>query len=238
MSRTITCIACTPPTSYSSDAEYKQHLMDVHGATSTVEAIRMERSKRQNLPNHVSTPQVTIPAGGIPVGPGIEPSPEFIQVVTEAQSSSNQLTPPVIIPSIITVPFNIPTPAIKEIKLQYLYQGDCPDCRTPVRTIMVEAKGELIASAFCISCNKVLKQLTVQPILDPHDRNNGSKANTSVREEMRHLPETSKNNVQNNSGRDTSVGVQRTTRRRSKAKMGRKEEVGDKTELTTGDKKN
>lgn len=57
-----------------------------------------------------------------------------------------------------------PPPPIKIIKLKYAFEGECPDCRTPIKTLKVSFESKDAIIGFCINCNKELLKQFVIPI--------------------------------------------------------------------------
>ena len=52
----------------------------------------------------------------------------------------------------------------KEIELLYKYEGECPDCFTPVQTIMVPVGDFDYAVAYCSACKRQFNKQAVIPI--------------------------------------------------------------------------
>lgn len=145
----IICPACSPPTNWATDKEYTDHLVSFHGTTSPDEAIKLERIKKKNSP-------VQLPPG---IPDTAAPTPEFTQTMQEIErAKASQVTPS-------------PTPAPQPLKvepkpliLKYKFDGVCPKCNNPVRTIVNEFEGKLIANAYCMFCDETMAQIPVEKI--------------------------------------------------------------------------
>lgn len=146
----IQCIACTPPTKWANEAEYQDHLISFHGTASTDEAVKLERAKRKNTP-------VELPPG---IPPSAAPTPEFVQTMNEIEKAS---IPNVPLPVGPTLPPQ-PKPEQKPLILKYKFDGNCPKCNNPVRTIVNDFEGKLIANAYCMFCDETVQQIPVERI--------------------------------------------------------------------------
>lgn len=60
-----------------------------------------------------------------------------------------------------------PPMIVKPLVLTYRWDGSCPVCNTEVKTIDVDLGEEWVVVAFCIACNKKLKQQEVLPLPKP-----------------------------------------------------------------------
>lgn len=146
----IQCMACTPPTNWDTEEEYKDHLVSFHGTTSADEAMKLERAKKQNTP-------VDLPPGILVTA---APTPEFTKTMQEIErAKASQQTPPP------TPASNLP-PKVepKPLVLKYRFDGNCPKCNNPVRTIVNKFDNKLIANAYCMFCDETIQQIPVEPI--------------------------------------------------------------------------
>lgn len=143
------CPACDPPTNWESEEEYKDHLVTFHGTNSADEAMKLARLKKENLP-------VELPPG---IPPEAAPTPEFAQMMNMVEKGKqvSQVTPPPSAP----IP---PKIEIKPLVLKYKFEGDCPDCKNPIRTIVSDFEGKLVANAYCLNCDEVKLQIPVELI--------------------------------------------------------------------------
>lgn len=167
----ILCVACQEPTEFKIDGDYKNHLKTFHNAASTQEAIANERMKKQNLPANLPP---GIPAEALP-------NKDFIEAVQRIETKKNQpVAPP--------VP-QTPAGTDKPILLKYRFEGTCPKCHNPVKTIIVDTKGKLFANAYCMFDDEVLDQIKVNLIYpkvkgkEEHG-NNGGQKNVSRKQKM------------------------------------------------------
>lgn len=195
MARSTLCMACNPPTEWSTEDEYKAHLLNDHGANNIGEAMAKEKTKKVNTPNSVLPPGIT--AKDLP-------DPEFLATIKRIEGSptpspSNSV-PPVYVPPIP------PVKKAEEIKLEYLYKGSCPDCLTPIDTIALENPDDdssMYVTAWCNSCKKKLSQNKVIPIgkMFPQnailskkekDGTSSNKTRLSVSKSLRRMPQTKK----------------------------------------------
>ena len=61
-------------------------------------------------------------------------------------------------------PQPLPKADPQPIKLGYKYEGTCPDCLTPVTTLMLTVAKECHCTAICPSCLKQLQDHKVKPL--------------------------------------------------------------------------
>jgi hypothetical protein len=59
-----------------------------------------------------------------------------------------------------TVP--IPTKTVEPIKLTYAYVGNCPHCRSTVKTLEMDVGKSHVAVAYCTNCDKQLESQNVK----------------------------------------------------------------------------
>lgn len=162
-SPTIMCVVCQDAPEFKTDKEYKEHLLKVHGTTTTQAAMNIERNRKMNTP-------VNLP-------PGITekdlPNKEFLETLKRAEEErlkmETTIKPPLEIPS------NPPQAAKSTLELKYKYEGKA-DCGHEVKTIMLEAEGKLFAVGYDMFCDKMIKRIEVHPIKENKDGNNGNKA--------------------------------------------------------------
>jgi hypothetical protein len=148
----IQCFACTPPTSWATEDEYKDHLIMVHGTSSPDEAIKIERQKRANSPANLP--------GGIPLQDA--PTPEFIKTLTEIEKGRrvSQATPPPLV--------SVPKPKIEPIILKYKYEGQ-HSCGNKVNTLELDANGKHFVVAYCLFCQT---QVEIREVVDLNKKKN------------------------------------------------------------------
>ena len=146
MNTAITCMACPSPTEWPSDKVYREHLLKVHGATSSDQAMLNEKAKAQNIPKDLPP--------GIPQD--ALPTPEFLEQVKRIEEK----------PKTLSIPIPTLTPIIEEkpIVLEYQYKGFCPTCQFPIKTIMLHIGKRLFTVAWCSNCSKEIKHQEVRPI--------------------------------------------------------------------------
>lgn len=161
---TIQCFACQDLPTFQNDAAYLAHMQGVHGTTSPGEAMIKTKAAQQNVP-------ASIPIQSLP-------SPEFMEVANAIDNPPVE-EPPLHVPSTpyltgktpeeiqateISVPSKV-TPTPKALMLKYKYEG-CHDCGSEVKTIMVTVDNQLVANAYCLTCDEVVKQISVESIVD------------------------------------------------------------------------
>ena len=134
----IICVACADAKEFKSEPEYKQHLFDVHHATSTKLALDNERMKKANLPKDLPP--------GIP--PDALPTKEFVDAVNRIENpqSKTMLIPP---PDLVETKV---LPEVKPIVLKYHYEGT-HTCGNPVSTLELDTDNKHFAIAYCLFCN-------------------------------------------------------------------------------------
>lgn len=140
----ILCILCSE--TLKGDNAYLAHMQTVHSAT--------QQAKEKNLPKDI--PAVVLDKDA-------PPSDEFMEIA----KMMDKPTPP---PNPVQLKPVPPAPVIqqqtKPIILKYKYEGTCEKDNTPIKTIMVEVAGQLVANGYCMNCDEVKKQINVHPIED------------------------------------------------------------------------
>lgn len=152
-----------------SDALYLKHMQENHGTQSPDQAMMQEKAKEQNLPKQ----QPVI------LDPNAPPSPEFMEVAQmmdqttkplqereESTSSfpSSSVNPVGVNPRPLIIRPNLVTKeGPRPLILKYRYEGDCDKCLSPIRTVIIKAKGQTVAVAFCLEHGE-LQQKEVQAL--------------------------------------------------------------------------
>lgn len=158
----IMCLACQEPQEFKNDKEYKEHLLKVHGATTSQGAMDVERAKKMNAP-------VNLPGG---ISEKDLPNKEFLETVKriEEQKKAEASLPP-------SPPQLQPTqiqPQSSTVVLKYKYEGR-NDCGHELKTIMLETDDKLYAIGYDIVCDKMVKKIEVTPIKEEKDGNDSHK---------------------------------------------------------------
>ena len=139
----VTCMVCVEEVE---EEKYTEHMKVAHGGKSQLEAIEELKLKEQNTPKIIPlNPEAPIPL-------------EFTQVVNAMETQkpkSNLPTPNPVIPP--------PTVEIKPLELKYRWEGVCPQCSAPVRTVITKVDGRWFCSAYCIT-HETLEQREVTPL--------------------------------------------------------------------------
>jgi hypothetical protein len=125
----------------------EEHMIEVHGVTmpsnefiAQVERIEKPQPKLQN--------KVIEDLDNAPPPPTPQ---EIAQRATKPNSPTVEATQKA-------------TPKQAELKLEYVYTGQCPTCLNAVATLNIEAGQDLYIVAYCSYDNKQLKSLKVIPI--------------------------------------------------------------------------
>src|SRR5882724_3834278 len=154
------CIICGE--TIKGDMVYINHMETVHGNSSPDKALATQKSIASNVPKIV-------------LDKNAPPPPEFAEI---AAMMDNPLpstpVPPPIVPPVVTAEATVPSghtgqqEGKNKIVLKYRYEGNCPTCNEPVRTIMLKANGKTIAIAYCLS-HEEIEQREVHPIEEETD---------------------------------------------------------------------
>jgi hypothetical protein len=127
--------------------EYAEHMATVHQGKSQLESIRQQKEIEDNVPKI------------IPLSKDAPLDPEFAQMVQAMDAPK----PPEVIPMNPALIKPTITSESKPLKLKYIWEGNCPQDNTPVRTVITKVDGRWFASAFCIS-HETIDQREVTPI--------------------------------------------------------------------------
>jgi hypothetical protein len=139
----ITCVICGDEVK---DMLYPEH-MAVHGGVGNqINALRQQKEIEQN------TPKV------IPLSKDAPIDPELAQMIQQMDAPKPEPTPA---PEKLKV--NTVAGEPKPLKLKYVWEGNCPQDNTPVRTVITKVDGRWFASAFCIS-HETIEQREVSPL--------------------------------------------------------------------------
>ena len=132
----VQCFACDPPTKWTTEAEYRDHLITFHGTESPDEAMKLERLKKANSPK--------LPLG---VPPEAAPTEEFIKTMAEIErgKQASKVTPP---PPVSAPVIGKP---VEPVKLTYKYEG-MHTCGNKVNTLELDADGKHFVVAYCLIC--------------------------------------------------------------------------------------
>lgn len=152
----IICVVCG---NEFSEMEYPTHMQKAHpsGQAGSIAAQR-------NIPKQAP---VDLPPG---VSAADLPDPDFLATIAEMEKEAAKPQKPVLpqpTKSQGIVDNSPPRPVTekKPIELKYKYEGDCPQCGNPVRTIMLEVNKRLFAVAYCLT-HEEIKQIEVHYIYD------------------------------------------------------------------------
>jgi len=154
------CIICGE--TIKGDMVYINHMETVHGTSSPDKALATQKSIASNVPKIV-------------LDKNAPPPPEFAEI---AAMMDNPLpstpVPPPIVPPVVTAQATVPSGRTgqqegkNKIVLKYRYEGNCPTCNAPVRTIILNANGKTIATAYCLT-HEEIEQREVHPIEEATD---------------------------------------------------------------------
>jgi hypothetical protein len=140
----ITCVICGDEVK---DMLYPEH-MAVHGGVGNqINALRQQKEIEQN------TPKV------IPLSKDAPIDPELAQMIQQMDAPKPEPTPA---PEKLKV--NTVAGEPKPLKLKYVWEGNCPQDNTPVRTVITKVDGRWFCTAYCISHGE-LEQTEVTPLL-------------------------------------------------------------------------
>ena len=101
--------------------------------------------KEHEAGGHKSRPEKKLP-----------PSPPAAPSATEKEAPKGEVAE-----------YQGPLLVVKPLVLTYKWDGSCPACNTEVKTIEVDLGEKWVVVAFCIACNKKLKQQEVLPLPKP-----------------------------------------------------------------------
>lgn len=150
----VICFICNQ--TLKNDALYLDHMQKVHGTTSPDKAMAEQKLKEENLPQQ----QI--------VSKDVPPSPEFMEI---AQMMDNPSLPPMDAkPTSQASGKQLPLEEreSKPLELRYQWIGECPQCHTPIRTIIIKPGDKCVVVAYCLSHNEV-EQREV-PLLEPTEK--------------------------------------------------------------------
>lgn len=145
----ITCMVCSMV--LKGDQAYLSHMQSAHGTSSPDKAMGVQKAKEQNLPKDIPV---------VVTGKDVPPSAEFMEMANlmdKQQVDKSNTTVPVKMGQIVE--YEEKNPIIlqekKPIILKYKYEGNCPECDTPIRTIIAKTLGKTIAIAYCLDHEQV-----------------------------------------------------------------------------------
>lgn len=135
MTPTILCMICSE--TLPNDEAYLDHMETAHKGKSQLEALNEEKSKKRDIPKI------------IPLDKEAPPSAEMQEVLQAIESAPKpevkvELSPTPVFP-------NIGVGEIKPLKLKYVWDGNCPQCSAPVRTVITKVDGRWFVTAYCIT---------------------------------------------------------------------------------------
>lgn len=118
--------------------QFPRHMQMAHGTLSQSEAMAQAGNVSQQAP-----------AAPVPLDKEAPPSSDFMEVAKMLDSAP---TPPPAVTKEMRVSANTPQQVeVKPLVLKYKWEGSCKDCVTPVRTVVVKAKGQTVAVALCLT---------------------------------------------------------------------------------------
>lgn len=179
----IICMVCPPGSPEIPEAKYQQHMASVHGGSQAV-----AKAIEQNTPKIINRDD--------------PPPPDFMEIAKMMDSKPSQPETPVAKPepTVVSGKQQQGEQEIKPLQLKYKWDGNCPTCNSPVRTIVLKANGKTIAVAYCLTHEEV-EQREVYPLdsdnfVDNVDRlasifhkkevhANGSRTKSHIRETKR-----------------------------------------------------
>lgn len=142
----VQCMVCGKSVK---DSMFPQHMQGVHGGMSQSEAMMAEK----NIPN----PQIPIV-----LDKDAPPSDDFMEVA--AMLDKPKETPSEELKKKLVNPF-IPKVEEKDpITLKYKYEGTCPKCNTPIKTVVIKPGSKWFAVAFCLDHEEITQQ-EVTPLI-------------------------------------------------------------------------
>ncbi|MCK9371065.1 hypothetical protein M0R04_14230 [Candidatus Dojkabacteria bacterium] len=127
------------------DKDYENHMATVHGGVTQLEGIKQEKSKKQDIPKLVALDKEA-------------PIPPEIQEVLQAIDNPKKEEPK----PVAEKPAEV-NQEPKKLELKYKWEGNCPQCSTPVRTVITKIDKRWFASAMCLT-HEVLEQREVTPL--------------------------------------------------------------------------
>lgn len=139
----ITCMVCSMV--LKGDQAYLSHMQSAHGTSSPDKAMGVQKAKEQNLPKDIPV---------VVTGKDVPPSAEFMEMAKMMDQPST-VVPPVTVEPVKLVAQPVITQEKKPIVLKYKYEGACPECDTPIRTIIAKTLGKTIAIAYCLDHEQV-----------------------------------------------------------------------------------
>lgn len=128
----IMCMLCEKSVK---EDQFVRHMETAHGALSQSEAMAREG----NIPKQQAPVVLDKEAA---------PTSDFMEVAQMLDAAPTPVKPPAPKPSVIA---NIKPVSAPPLVLKYRWEGDCKECSTPIRTVVVKAKGQTVAVALCLT---------------------------------------------------------------------------------------
>lgn len=144
----VTCMVCGRSVK---DSLFPQHMQTFHSGMTQAEAIAAEK----NIPLQPQAP--------ITLDKDTPPSPDFMEVAAMLDKPKSQ-PPPAERQEAKASALPFPQEEKQPIILKYKYEGNCPKCNTPIKTVVIKPGGKWFAVAFCLTHEEITQQ-EVTPLI-------------------------------------------------------------------------
>lgn len=146
------CMSCPTGAPEIPEEQYVEHMEKVHKGASQLESLKQEKSKKQDVPQIVTLNKEA------PIPPEMQ---EVLQAMDNPKPEPKKEEPK---------PVAEKPAEPKKLELKYKWEGSCPQCNTPVRTVITKVDERWFCSAMCLT-HEVLEQREVTPL----EEKNGKK---------------------------------------------------------------
>lgn len=141
---------------FKGDEAYLRHMEQAHGSSSPDQAMGVAKAKERNLPK--DAPAVVLDKDA--------PPPDDFMEIAKMMDQPQQAPPPTPpapqpVEKVVAPVITKATP--RPLVLKYRFEGDCPTCNAPIRTIMVNANEKTFAMAYCLT-HETVEQREVYPL--------------------------------------------------------------------------